>query len=68
MAKMKDYRAFTIRIPPDMADQIEARAEINGRSRNSECIKLLERGIDLGVESDLRIKSRGKSDQTQAGS
>lgn len=48
------YRAFTIRIPEDLFDQVQGRAAILRRSRNTEITELLIRGIDASVAEDLK--------------
>lgn len=53
---MKDNsRAFTIRLSRELADQIDARATLNRRTRNGEITFLLETAIDQYVSSDLKI-------------
>lgn len=52
---MDDLRAFTIRIPASLAEQVEARAKISRRTRNAEINLLLERGIDVAVAADLKL-------------
>lgn len=52
---MTDMKAFTLRIPAELADQIQARAVVNHRDRNKEIHALLEFAIDSSVNSDLRI-------------
>lgn len=57
---MTEMAAFTIRIPKQLADQIDARAKTNHRRRNQEINMLLERAIDDGVRRDLEtIRSFG---------
>lgn len=58
-------KAFTIRIPAHLADQIDARARLHNRKRNGEIITLLQSAIDDAVGSDLAI-IRKMSDQTQS--
>ena len=52
---MDDLKAFTIRVPRDLVDQIDARARLNHRKRNAEINVLLEIAIDTSVDSDLRV-------------
>lgn len=52
MAKKKDYKAMTIRLDPNLAEQIEKRAEIHKRSRTQEIEYLLGRALDQSAESD----------------
>lgn len=47
-------RAFTIRIPSNLADQIETRAALNRRSRNREIEWLLESAIEVATQRDLK--------------
>lgn len=51
---MTEMTAFTVRIPSDLAVQIDARAKINHRSRNAEITILLEKSIDDSVRRDLQ--------------
>ena len=62
---MNDISAFTIRIPRQLADQIDARAKLNHRKRNGEINALLQAAIDHSVGSDLKIVKR-MSDQSQS--
>lgn len=55
MAKPEHMTAFTIRIPEEMEAQIQARADISRRSRNSEIIILLERGLDSTTKADADL-------------
>lgn len=50
-----DLQAFTIRIPPELAEMIDARAAMNRRTRNAEIRVLLEKAIDESVEKDLKL-------------
>lgn len=62
---MDDLKAFTIRVPRDLVDQIDARAKMNRRKRNAEINVLLEDAIDRSVDSDLRvIKTTASRSQT----
>jgi predicted DNA-binding protein len=56
---MKKMKAFTIRIPQDLHDQIEARAVINRRTKNAEIIHILETAIDEQVARDLSLAKSG---------
>ena len=56
---MKKMKAFTIRIPSDLHDQIEARAAINRRTKNAEIIHILETAIDEQVARDLATAKSG---------
>jgi len=55
---MDDLKAFTIRLPKRLVDQIDARAKLNRRARNGEIGVLLESAIDANVESDLEVLKR----------
>lgn len=57
MAKKKNYKAMTLRLHPDVAQQIEMRAKVNHRSRNEEIEYLLERALDAVVSSDFPSKT-----------
>lgn len=56
---MKKMKAFTIRIPSDLHDQIEARAAISRRTKNAEIIHILETAIDEQVSRDLTVAKSG---------
>ena len=56
---MKQLKAFTVRIPQDLHDQIEARSEISRRTKNAEIIHLLETAIDQQVSTDLKAARIG---------
>lgn len=57
----KDSKLFSIRIPRQLLNQIEQRASVNRRSRNSEILCLLEHAIDQGVVNDLGILKRSET-------
>ena len=52
---MIELRAFTVRLPRDLVDQIDSRAAVSRRSRNAELLVLLESAIDASVTSDLQV-------------
>lgn len=58
---MREMKAFTLRIPTDLADQIQARALVNHRDRNKEIHALLEYAIDSSVSSDLEILKKSSN-------
>ena len=47
--KTKHMKALTIRIPPQLYGQIEARATVSHRTINAEITMLLEQAIDESV-------------------
>jgi predicted transcriptional regulator len=53
-----DLKAFTVRVPRELVDQIDARAKFNHRKRNGEINVLLEMAIDASVKSDLQVLKR----------
>lgn len=57
---MKPQKAFTIRISPELHDQIEARAAINHRTKNAEIVHLIEQAIDQQVNTDLKAARSGQ--------
>lgn len=61
---MDDLKAFTIRVPRELVDQIDARAKLNKRKRNAEINVLLETAIDRMVNSDLQVLKK-TADQSQ---
>ena len=52
---MQEMKAFTIRVPAVLVDQIDARAQINDRTRNSEINSMLKLAIDRSVASDIQV-------------
>lgn len=52
---MADTLNFTIRLPVELATQVEKRATINRRSRNGEIVVLIEKAIDAAVLEDLKV-------------
>lgn len=50
-----EMKAFTIRVPAQIAELIEARAKVHRRSRNNEVISLLERAIETSVGADIQL-------------
>ncbi len=55
MANENGLAVFSLRLPQNLADQIDVRAQLSRRSRTSEIIMLLETAIDLHVSRDLKI-------------
>lgn len=55
MPNENDLATFTVRIPKNLEQQIQARAELHRRSRNAECQLLLEMALDLAVQRDLKM-------------
>lgn len=53
MAKKKNYRPMTLRLHPDVAQQVELRASVNHRSRNEELEYLISKALDTLTESDF---------------
>lgn len=49
------YRAFTIRLPEDLADQIEQRAYLTRISKNTAITRLLIKALDKQVKNDLKL-------------
>lgn len=59
---MTEMAAFTIRIPKSLAEQINARAKVQRRTRNAEITVLLEGAIDHSVDRDLETLKQSGSD------
>lgn len=56
-------KAFTVRLPVELHEQIVARAAVNRRYKNDEIVHILETAIDDQVKRDLMLaKSGQKSD------
>jgi hypothetical protein len=51
----QDLIPSTLRLPPDLHEQVVKRAKINRRTKNAELIVLIEAGIDAGTGSDLKL-------------
>ena len=51
----QDLKAFTVRLPPTLVEQIDVRARLAHRTRNAEVIVLLENAIDGAVARDLEV-------------
>lgn len=64
MSSLAGTKAFTVRLPRDLVDQIDARARVNKRRRNAEIHLLLERAIDHLVKTDLDLLNK-HADLTQ---
>lgn len=50
-----ELKAFTVRLPETLIEQLDARAGVNRRKRNQEIQYLLEQAIDTSVASDLEV-------------
>lgn len=53
--ELEDMIASTLRLPREVHEQVVTRAKINRRTKNAELILLIERGIDAGTASDLKL-------------
>lgn len=62
MAKKSNYKAKTIRLPPDVMKQVEMRADLNRRSFNSEIEYLICRALDKTVTDDFGLQPDQKPD------
>lgn len=60
--KTKHMKALTIRIPPQLYGQIEARATVSHRTINAEIMMLLEQAIDESVGRDLSLARSGRKE------
>jgi predicted transcriptional regulator len=61
MKNSKKLKAFTVRLPYDLHDQILARADVNRRTKNAEIIDIIETAIDRQVNTDLRLAKFGRT-------
>ena len=50
-----NVKAFTIRLPMPLYEQVSARAKLNRRRLNAEITVLVEKAIDDGVRGDLQV-------------
>ncbi|MGY0161456.1 Arc family DNA-binding protein [Edwardsiella tarda] len=50
--QVKDYDKFNVRFPDGMRDAIAKRAKQNGRSMNSEIVKILEESVSKPPQGD----------------
>lgn len=55
MTTENGLKVFSLRLPERLANQIDARAALNHRTRNAEIVVLLEQAIDLNVQRDKRL-------------
>lgn len=55
MATENDRSVFSLRLPKDLADQIDGRAAANFRNRNAEIVMLLRQVIDLNTSRDKKL-------------
>lgn len=60
MKRNQNTKAFTVRLPEALNEQIEARAAVNRRFKNDEIIHILETAIDNQVSSDLKAAKLGQ--------
>lgn len=44
---MNTYVSLTLRLPPELAERLFARADAERRSRSAECVVLIENALDL---------------------
>lgn len=61
MALENGVAVFSLRLPMDLASQIDARAKVSRRPRNSEIILLLEMAIDMQVQRDQKILEENRA-------
>ncbi len=60
MAIENGIAVFSLRLPTELASQIDQRAKVSRRPRNSEIILLLEMAIDIAVQRDLKLMEDAK--------
>lgn len=53
---VKDYDKFVVRLPAGMRDAIAERAKKNGRSMNSEIVKIIEDAITSSIFGEIVTK------------
>ncbi|WP_314140128.1 Arc family DNA-binding protein [Buttiauxella noackiae] len=54
--QVKDYEKFVVRFPDGMRDAIAERAKNNGRSMNSEIVKILADAVHLDSQPDAWLE------------
>lgn len=55
MTTENGFRAFSVRLPQPLADQIDARCAVTRRTRNAEIQLLLEQALDAAVMHDRKM-------------
>lgn len=55
MAKENGLAVFSLRLPSELAKQVDDRASVNRRTRNAELTVLIEKGIEASVQADLEL-------------
>lgn len=55
-----ELKVFSLRLPKELARQIDARAKLTRRTRNSEIVSMLETHIDLMVARDQAMLNQHK--------
>lgn len=58
MSTENNLKVFSVRLPQELAKQIDDRCALNRRTRNAEIVLLLEQAIDLNVARDLKLLGR----------
>lgn len=61
MAIENGKAVFSLRLPRNLADQIDCLANLSRRNRNGQIILLLEQAVDLQVEKDKKILAETKA-------
>lgn len=59
MSDTKQQNSYPLRMPPELRQQLEARAAENSRSMNAEIVAILQRAIEMPT-CDLRTVSSGE--------
>ena len=59
----EDTKAFTVRMPIELARQVDSRADINRRSRSAEVIYLVEQALDRQAADLQKEVARVKGSQ-----
>lgn len=65
MTKENGLICFSLRLPEALAKQVDDRAKLSRRPRNSQIVLMLEQMIDLLVQKDLRILEDHQSRNTE---
>lgn len=60
----RKVKSLTVRVPVEMAEQIEARAALHHRSMSAECELLLEHALDTILSRDLELLTKMRQRET----
>ena len=65
MGQKDEYVTFSLRIPKSICNQIDAQAELTRRSRNMQCLHLLEIALDVQALRNEKLKQEISQNSNQ---